>query len=336
MAPRAISIRAVLADGYGLTVRACQQARRAWRVETDRGVYALKRALPPLEALFLHQAETHLAAHHFTRFPRLVAAISGAPEYVSATGERFMLRVWLPGSPPALDREHPLDLACMARAAAEMHVASAGFHGLSGSRSAWDSWPDLLAARMEDLRRFSARKGRFGRFLRAYREAIPTAMDEGKSALALAGAAGYSGLAKEASVLGGLCHGDLGANNALVHGNAVYLIDFDRAEMNVFPSDLAMLIRRVLCAQEWEIDLAAELLQTYQRVRPLSPREIRVTAALLHWPQPVWRLGYQYLVEKLDRPEQFFLSRLWHWTSKTGKRQAFLRYCREKLWQVGR
>ena len=269
------------AAAYGLTLRRWRRVRRVWHLETNRGCFALKPAPPPAEADFLRRAEEHLAAQGFTRFPRLVRTAAGAPVCLLPSGERLVLRTWLPGSNPVLDLEHPRDLRRLAEAVAEMHLASLGFGGGICPDRDFPSWPTLLAARTADLDRFRSAAGRHGRFLRPYRAAIPAALEEAALARELLEASGYGEAAAEAREAGGLCHGDLAANNALVHGAHAYLLDLDRAERDIFAADLTRLIQRIAAAQDWDSRPGEALLEAYQCLRPLPVWEMRLVAAWL-------------------------------------------------------
>jgi CotS family spore coat protein len=319
-------VPAFAAKEYGLKVKAWQNAQRIWRLETDRGVFALKCAPPGPEAEFLRKAEAYLRANGFNRFPPWRPTRTGAAECLLPGGERYILRPWLAGMPPGLDAAHPAHLRATARAVAEMHLAGEGFRAVE--RATRDAWPMILRERLEDLSRLRGQKTRDSRFARLYQSMIPDAIKEGGDALFLLKEADYYGLAAAG---GGLCHGDLAANNMLVRGGDVHLLDFDRAEAHVFPYDLAMLLRRVLAALEWRPEPALILLAEYNRARKLPQREMRVLTAFLHWPQPFWRLGHQYFTERLDRPERYFLGRLWHWRHELAARMSFLAYCRENF-----
>ncbi|MGE5550671.1 MAG: phosphotransferase [Bacteroidota bacterium] len=325
-----LPVPVMAAKAYGLSIRACRQVRGAWRLETDRGVFALKRALPEEKAAFLRAAETHLLDGGFTRFPRQVPTRTGEPECVLATGERFVLRAWLPGIHPKLDLDHPRDIRRLTKAVAEAHLASAGFRPESGPSP--EPNPAQFGAHLAEIERLFDRADSGSRFTRLYRQAIPRNLEEGARACQMLREADYEGLLLETRARGGLCHGDLAPANSLIHGPEAFLLDMDRACLAPFPFDLEKLVRRALSLLGWPSRLAMDLLDGYQRHRQLTRREMRVLTALLHWPQAFWRLGHQYFAERLDRPEGFFLSRLWHVENAAQARRSFLAFCRENLW----
>ncbi len=319
-----------IARAYDLCIHDCHPVRRAWRLGTNRGTFALKQAPPPPQTALIHRAGEYLTGRGFGRFPGLVLTRCGRTECSLSAGERFFLQRWVPGTPPLLDPEHPRDVRRLTRATAEMHRASmgweAGFPRPPGQYS-----PETLADRLTELRGTMVSQAKGG-FARLYRSLVPAALQEGEVARSLIEEAGQAHLHAEAVAIGGLCHRDLAANNALIHGAEAYLLDWDRAGAEVFPSDLAMLVRRIVGAQEWPPALAEAVLKSYEEVRHLTTTERRVTIACLHWPQAFWRLGHQYFAEWLDRPESFFLERLRHWTSQSNARRRFLGYCRAHLW----
>ena len=321
-----------IAKAYRLTILAYKPVRNIWRLETNRGVFALKKALPAPEADQLRAAEIHLASRGFTRFTRHFPAENGDPECVAGDGQRYVLYRWLPGSPPGRDPEHPEDLALAARAAAEMHLASLGFKSPQNLRVAWGYWPSELAEKTEEMRNAPDIGDREGRFARLFRRWLPAALDEAEMARCLTAQANYPAVAREAAEKGGICHGDLAVNNILIHNGQAYLLDFDRMELNVFPSDLATFLRRILTDSGWDPGLCFRILEAYQELSPFSRDEIRVLISFLHWPQTFWRLGRQYFVDKIARRESYFLSRLWRWSSQRSPRENLLKYLRERLW----
>ena len=72
----------------------------------------------------------------------------------------------------------------------------------------------------------------------------------------------------------GLVHGDLFADNVVLHRDEVYIIDFEEAARHTFAFDLGMAMTG-LCASSGELDLLAvrALLEGYERVRPLTRGE---------------------------------------------------------------
>lgn len=313
---------------YGLTILDRRRLGKIWRLDAVQGVFACKPALPPGRDALLRAIEAHLAARGFTRFPRLLPTLAGRAE-LRAAGRSYVVRPWLPGAHPHLDADHPLELRLTMEAVAELHLAGEGF-----------SWPCLYQAHCESSLRALAEKTEqirsFGRaeedpFARLYRQGAPVALEEALAAAHLLEASGCGALPDTAG-RDGICHGDPAANNVLINGKAAYLLDLERAEVDVPPVDLARLSRRVLAPQGWAPALFESLLAAYQRLRPLSAAEARTTIALLHWPQAFWRLGHQYFVERLDRPREYFTRRLAAWLAETGCRRAFLRYCRQNIW----
>lgn len=312
---------------YGLTILNRRRLGKIWRLDAVQGVFACKPALPPGDDAFLRAIEAHLAASGFTKFPRLLPTLEGLAE-VSAAGRAYVVRPWLPGSHPHLDADHPRDLRLTMEVAAEFHRAGEGFR-----------WPHVRPGRESSLRTLAEKTEQirsFGReeadpFARLYRQGAPVALEEATAAASLLAAAG-SGVAPGATRGNGICHGDLAANNVLINGQTAYLLDLERAELDIPPVDLARLSRRVLAAQGWTPALFESLLAAYHRIRPLSAAEVRTTIALLHWPQAFWRLGHQYFVEALGRPREFFTRRLAEWRAQTGRRRAFLGYCRQYMW----
>ena len=301
---------------YGFRVNRVRRVGGVWRLETDKGAFALKKAPLPRAASFLRVAEKRLRQHGFDRFPAYVCTRQNEPECQAPSGERYVLRTWLAGEAPILDMEHKHDLERTAGCVATLHEAGKDCPG----KTAGETWQRRIPAMTDAIGLFATSGEPRGRFARLYQGHIAAALEEAETSLLMLKDAEDTA----ADGFLGFCHGDLAPNNALVLGEHIFLLDFDRAEINTQVYDLATLIRRVASASGWQPSIGEIILGAYQRLQPLAPAEIRLLGAFLHWPQQFWRLGHQYYVEKLARSERYFCDQLWHWSSQSAARRLFL------------
>ncbi|SFX11150.1 spore coat protein YsxE [Thermoactinomyces sp. DSM 45891] len=94
-----------------------------------------------------------------------------------------------------------------------------------------------------------------------------------------------------------LCHGRLHPSNVVRDDEQFYWIDFDDAEIDSPVRDLAVFLRRFQ-HRNLDPEEIQHLIEVYESENPLSPKEKKLLAIYLSYPENVLRLAHKYY----DRP----------------------------------
>lgn len=320
---------------YGLKLVAARPVRaattRVMFVETNRGPKVLKRSrISPAEIRFVHAAQEHLAGRGFADAPRFLPTTGGEP-FCGSGGEVYVLADWVEGSHSRLKR--PSEIKAALAKVAELHSKAEGFVPPAGSpadRIRWGRWPETFRNRLDQLgvfRRLAREARTRTAFDRRYMGLLEYYWDQAATAIAMLLRTRYRRLMDIERRRNSLCHHDLTYRNILLREDSgVHLVDFDYCICDTRLHDVGSMIIRRCRSFGWRIGVAQKVLELYtgHADRPLTPEELEVMTAFLHWPQDFWQVGLQYYVERQPWPLDRFLSSLDRKTSDRREREAFL------------
>ena len=104
----------------------------------------------------------------------------------------------------------------------------------------------------------------------------------------------YKTLREQNLKAGSICHGDYNQHNVLFSGNRTIVTNFDKWNYDIQTADLYHFMRKILEKHNWDIALGVGMLETYQKVRPLSDAELYDLRLRLSYPWKFWKLVNHY------------------------------------------
>lgn len=321
---------------FGLTLRDQEQllgaSQRVVKVETDQGAWVLKRSrIREPEIEFVHAAQEHLARTGFEGTPRFRVALDGRP-YCIDQGEVLVLTAWVEGEAREMSRRR--DVAAAVERLVELHAKSHGFDPpsrlpASSDRLLWGRWPELWRSRLDQLavfKRLAHESDAKTAFDRRYVGLVPYYWEQAATAIAMLLRTSYRRLMEIEGLERSLCHHDLAHHNILFGAGQIHLIDMDYCIGDTRLHDIGSLIIRQCKRFGWDSGWADIIIEQYSRHAglPLSPEELAVLAAFMHWPQDFWQVGLQYYIERQPWTLRRFLGSLERKTSGRRERERFL------------
>lgn len=125
-----------------------------------------------------------------------------------------------------------------------------------------------------------------------------------------------------------LCHGDLDQHHVLMGNNYTAIIEYNRMHLGIQASDLYRFMRKVMEKQSWNIDLGLSMLDSYERVMPMSKKERTCLYYLFLYPEKYWKqLNFYYNANKAWIPGRN-IEKLQNLERQQPERNRFLR----RLW----
>lgn len=126
-----------------------------------------------------------------------------------------------------------------------------------------------------------------------------------------------------------LCHGDLDQHHVLMGSNYTAVIEYNRMHLGIQASDLYRFMRKVMEKQGWNIDLGLSMLDSYERVIPMSKKERTCLYYLFLYPEKYWKqLNFYYNANKAWIPGRN-LEKLQNLENQQPERNRFLK----RLWR---
>ncbi|MBR2902668.1 MAG: CotS family spore coat protein [Clostridia bacterium] len=212
------------------------------------------------------------------------------------------------------DFDNMQDVKVAARALAEFHRASRGFIPAESVTFRKDLYklPDTYRKRLAGLSKMRklAEKGR-DEFDKCYMKNVDYYIRQGNNALSVLESSAYNRLCAKAEREGQVSHNDFTHYNVRIsdHGNGI-IMNMENMGIDILEYDLVNFIRRKMRKCDWNIDVCGEMLAEYGRICPLTPEELKVTAAILEFPQKFWRTANAYYNSKRGWVEKSHLKKM--------------------------
>lgn len=309
---------------YRLAATEIKPFHSVWRVLTPKGVFLLKQMhCSPERLVWLHeQTEQLIKAGFESLVPFLTTR--GGNAYFQLQGRQFVVSLWQSGSNPSFEHLNPIKKT--AATWGRLHrVAKA----LQPTKPDWEVHPlqDLeaktafLASTLKQLRSGKT-LNRIDRAIAHWGEYYLT---QAQTCLADLESLQYDHWVRHTSEYG-FCHNDPAPRNIIIQEQKWFVIDYELSGTGLFLHELALLIRRVLTANQWNLQLIAPLVESYQTQRNATDTELAFLPGILCFPHAFWRLCRQRFAEALDWTEKHYQSRLWQIIQEETHRSKMFRY----------
>ncbi|MDD3279128.1 MAG: hypothetical protein PHG16_09665 [Lachnospiraceae bacterium] len=104
----------------------------------------------------------------------------------------------------------------------------------------------------------------------------------------------YLALREKSLEAGEVCHGEYTQHHVLFSGNLTMVTNFEHWNFDSQIADLYQFMRKILEKHNWDLAIGTGILETYQKVRPLSQAELCHLKLRLSYPWKFWKLLNYY------------------------------------------
>lgn len=289
---------------FDIRIESIKPNKGVYCLKTDRGTKCLKRINYGIQKLyFVYAAKEHLIKNGFEYVDKYDLNIEGEP-YALVNEDIYTLSQWLKGR--ECDFYNDDDLKIASQTLAKMHMASKGYDPPENSKLKTDlgRWPHLMEKRikaLDKMRNMSRKRNKKGDFDFNYVKNVEFYRNLAKRALNVLNDSDYMEICKDTEGEKSFCHHDYTYHNIIIDNkNSVNVIDFDYCKREVKAYDISNFMIKVLKRRDWSIDCANLVLESYNKVTPLSKEEYRVIFAFLLFPQRFWRLANRYYYNEVN------------------------------------
>ena len=122
----------------------------------------------------------------------------------------------------------------------------------------------------------------------------------------------------------GFCHGDYNQHNVIFSREGIAVVHFENFLYQESVGDLANFIRKMMEKNNWNAGLGMDLTRGYDRVRKLSPEELKYLYVYLAYPEKFWKIvNFYYNSRKVWIPGRH-MEKLERLLIQQGVKKAFL------------
>jgi CotS family spore coat protein len=270
-----------------------KQVRAVVRLETDKGVYALKKVSHKPEKLrFMFEAQEHLWKNGMQNQARFVKTLQGEP-FVTVDDGLLFLCDWIEGEEANVMNLE--ELKQVVRLQARLHKASRGFAASvdASIKTRWAGWIERFEEMLADIENCYARlQGQVpqNELEATFLETVDPMLELAREGVRLLKESPYLEVLRRERRLRGFVHGDFTYHNFIrTPEGDMLVIDFDYCAHDLRAHDFARFMRKMLRRTNWDEKIGNTILKTYHEVDPLHEDELLVLRAVLHFPQRYWR-----------------------------------------------
>lgn len=265
--------------------------RAVYKVESSSGVYCLKKVYyNKNDLLFIYSAVEWLWRSKIN-VPKILSTQNGG-RFVDYKGMLFFLTKWINGV--KCDYDTFENILASSLNLAKMHTCSKNFKPVLGSTSKNDCENiDLsLKKHMKHLlicNNLAYRKN--DKFSIEFLKFFEKNEELAKTSITAASTINFDKLSVS------LCHLDYVNKNLIFdENNQLWVIDFDKCSMDYCVHDISYFLRRFLKRDitNWDIKLALDCLDKYDKVKPLNFEEYKYIFVYLSFPQKFWKISRDY------------------------------------------
>lgn len=288
---------------YELEVENLRKGRGAWIFETDRGLKLLKEYKGSVKRLEFEEMVLNTVRDSDTlKVDQYMRNREGEILSSAEDGTRYIVKDWY------ADRECDLkDMQEILSAVRQIAVLHKRFRNVE-AREEWNLKsmisPPLYEAMERHNRelkkarafiRSKRRKNEFelcviGNFERFYHQA--TEARDGMAAL-------FAEHGQEIMDRYSVCHGELNQHHILMGRSYVAVTEFNKMHLGLQVEDLYYFVRKVMEKHDWNRSLGEAMLETYERVLPMSRAEKECLYYLFLYPEKYWKqINFYYNANK--------------------------------------
>lgn len=314
---------------YSFKVYNMYRARGSYLLETDRGLKLLKSFEGSRSrALFEHIVKEHLYNHGYYNTDLYVKTIEGDIIADDQSGCRYMVKNWFWGEECNLKELSQIEMASVNLA--KLHNALKGVeftkeqleYNIAGNLN------EIFEKRNRELKRIRGyvrdkrQKNEFEvLFLNLYEEFY----EQGMLATKKLGNSQYKKVYEESIGQTAICHGNYTYHNIIMlknkneaiskiyipsgwvdkkaisvsdlsreWSNMIATTNFEKSHVGIQITDLYHLIRKVMEKNDWDVHYGSNILEAYDKIKPLSKGELEVLYLLLLYPEKFWKVTNFY------------------------------------------
>ena len=302
-------------EQYDIEVSSTRKVRGAVLCETNKGLFLLKeittseKRIPALCELY-----TRLYEQGYHRIDYVVTNRNG--EYISAldNGDRYILKKCFAGR--ECDIKKTREIFEAAGNLAKLHIIMRYEleHGIpEGTKT--DEKYRRHNRELKKVRQFTRKVVPKGEFEFAFLKQFDQMYQWAEAAVEELERSDYEKLYAEEMKKSGMIHGEYNYHNIIMTKEGIATTNFEKFRRDIQVEDLYYFLRKIMEKHDWNERLGRQVMESYERVLPVSEVERQVLYYLFLYPEKYWKqLNFYYnagkawipvrSIEKLQKLEE--------------------------------
>lgn len=275
----------------GIKFKDTDKQRAVYKIDYFDKSYCIKKVYFSREELLFVYSAIEWLYRHDINVPRILPT-KDRQRYVIYKDMYFILTKWIDGH--KCDYDNIQNIFDSSSNLAKMHKVSESFVPINGSyiRTGFEDIYISVQKHFEQLLGCSNNAFKYGdKFSKIFLENFQNNMELAENSAKVSYTIEGNNLSKS------LCHLDYVNKNIIFdNSNNLWVIDFDKCKMDYCAHDIGYFLRRILKrnATKWNFELTVNILDCYDKIKPLSFDEYKYILAYLSFPQKFWKISKDY------------------------------------------
>lgn len=299
-----------VAKKFCCRVKQYKPLRAVYIAETDKGAMIIKEEeRDPDKLLYIHGLKEYLYQKGFETLDRFLLSDVGLP-FVIQDNRIFVMEKYIDGR--EVKFSNPSDREKSAAALALLHQKGKGYTPGIGAavRNNIGKWENDYIKKIDFLleqQKYVSSKRRKNAFDKQFLKDIPQMIHMGWRGYDTLKTSNYEKLCQIAEIEKPICHHDYTYHNLIVtNEDTINVIDFDYSCHELPAYDLAAFILRIMKRYKFDIHMAMQLIEHYNRVVPITKDDLMLMLSIFEFPQRFWRISERFYRNKSDWSEKTF------------------------------
>ena len=279
---------------YEIDVKSTKKVRGAILCDTKQGLFLFKELEGSEKFLeTLYNFQESLKNHGYESIDVLLKTREGQYCCESEDGTKYIVKQWFCGKECDIKKE--TDVLKAVTNLAELHlIMRQNISGQMRRKEALEEEFFRHNREMKKVRSFIRDKVGKGDFELTYLKYFDEMFGWAEEALKRLGTADYKSLQEESVRQGTLVHGDYNYHNILMTSSGIATTNFEHFYQGIQVDDLYYFLRKTMEKNQWNIPLGNKMLESYNRIKPLSKGELSYIAINMAYPEKFWKAANSY------------------------------------------
>lgn len=314
---------------YNLKIYNIYRARGAFLLETDQGLKLFKNYEGSRNrANFEHKVKEHLFNHGYYNIDLFVPTVDNDIITEDSNGYLYTMKNWFWGEECNLKELSLIETAATNLARLHNAMVNVDFDKDQMQYNVSDNLYQTFEKRNRELKRvkgYIRDKRQKNEFETSYLNYYDEFYEQGLAALERLHNSAYDKLIAEAVKQRCVCHGNYTYHNIIIiktkaetinktvvppgwinkqpltatdlsecMGPMVATTNFEKAHIGLQITDLYQFIRKVMEKNDWDILYGSNIIEAYDKIRPISKAELNLLYILLLYPEKFWKITNYY------------------------------------------
>ncbi len=284
---------------YSLDVYSVGRSKSGTLCQTGQGLKLLREYTYSTKHLVFDSMIKYIIRDRgYMNVDQIVANTQGELFSVNKYNRNFTIRDWYDGR--ECDMHSHSDLMKMSENLARLHKVMGQVHlqGDGPIQYYHGGYKDILKKHHREMKaiyNYMCSRKKKNEFEKLYLKEYDYFYAQGQKALLqLINSDGYERLIKRALEEYTLCHGDYNQHNVILMKNEDMATVNFKTNINIQVNDLYHFLRKVMEKNQWNADLALDIVDAYHKEKPLDCDARNYLYVLMLYPEKFWKIANRY------------------------------------------